>query len=286
MRKLDVTSGNTSTRVTRQMKIDGPRRAVFATAELLENIIINLSPKQIFAVQRVSRQFHDLVRTSAKAQEKMFLQIPSVPLKTWQLRNSHYVLLTERLKDVSALGLEPDYTDDLMDLSIQNFRPAQLGPMLCKRGSSASSAIRNQYGSGETVSFDFDNTHLDSLASSSCSGLQISNPACISADMHLMWRFSGKARSRFYCSFWRRIGDRRGLTMSNLLNNAMAQKGDIAVRDIEAGHRTKSDVVPIEEIKAFEERCGCKAILDTRESWVTLRGIVIPSEEEWESVHG
>lgn len=54
---------------------DEPRKAVFATAELPEHIVMPPPIKDICKLQRVCWQFRDLVRTSVKVQEKLFVRL-------------------------------------------------------------------------------------------------------------------------------------------------------------------------------------------------------------------
>ncbi|KAK3639671.1 hypothetical protein LTR22_017344 [Elasticomyces elasticus] len=65
-------------RITRAMKVDVTLQAVFNTAELLESIILHLSVKQVFGVQRVCTQFRDTVATSILLQKKLFLRTSRV----------------------------------------------------------------------------------------------------------------------------------------------------------------------------------------------------------------
>ncbi|KAK5739294.1 hypothetical protein LTR17_005400 [Elasticomyces elasticus] len=55
---------------------DGPRNAVFATAELLEQILMLVPPITVFGVQRVCRQFRDILTTSAALQGRVWLRAP------------------------------------------------------------------------------------------------------------------------------------------------------------------------------------------------------------------
>ena len=57
------------------MTTDAARRAVFDTAELLEQIVLELPLATIFTSQRVCHQFQDIVTTSSKIQEKLFFRI-------------------------------------------------------------------------------------------------------------------------------------------------------------------------------------------------------------------
>ncbi|KAK5706098.1 hypothetical protein LTR97_001084 [Elasticomyces elasticus] len=65
-------------RITRAMKVEGTLQAVFNTAELLESILLHLSPKQVFGIQRVCKQFRAIVATSILLQQKLFLRTSRV----------------------------------------------------------------------------------------------------------------------------------------------------------------------------------------------------------------
>jgi hypothetical protein len=74
------------------MTTDGPRQAVFKTAELLENILLHLPAMNIFGVQRVSRQFRDIVATSIAIRQKLFLKSSGERRQTWIARSSEWPL--------------------------------------------------------------------------------------------------------------------------------------------------------------------------------------------------
>lgn len=69
------------------MKIDGPRQAVFQTAELLEMILLNLTVVNIFGVQRVCRQFRDAVASSTAIQQKLFLKPSDAEQQSWVVKS-------------------------------------------------------------------------------------------------------------------------------------------------------------------------------------------------------
>lgn len=75
-------------RITRSMKTDGPRQAVFNTAELLEAILLEIPMKQLFPIRRVSKQFRDTVNTSIKLQEEMFIRPRKAEKEFWMLRTT------------------------------------------------------------------------------------------------------------------------------------------------------------------------------------------------------
>ncbi|TKA31264.1 hypothetical protein B0A54_15319 [Friedmanniomyces endolithicus] len=53
---------------------DGSRKAVFMTAELLEDILMHLPLKELSVAQGACRRFREVVTTSAKLQQKLFLR--------------------------------------------------------------------------------------------------------------------------------------------------------------------------------------------------------------------
>ena len=59
-----------------------PCQGVLGTTELLEHIISFLPMKKIFTVQRVSKQWRDVVTTSPSIEEKMFLRLKTTPKET------------------------------------------------------------------------------------------------------------------------------------------------------------------------------------------------------------
>ncbi|KAI2629476.1 hypothetical protein GGS21DRAFT_526363 [Xylaria nigripes] len=62
------------------------RDSVLLTAELLEEILLHLDMRSLFIVQRVSRQWRDLIATSPKIQRALFLR-PAVPSSDPPIRN-------------------------------------------------------------------------------------------------------------------------------------------------------------------------------------------------------
>ncbi|KAK5695468.1 hypothetical protein LTR97_008976 [Elasticomyces elasticus] len=77
-KQTSATAASTEKRVTRAMTTDAPRRAVFATVELLENILMHTPIKAVFTAQRVCRQFRDIVSDSLQLQQKLFLRLPTL----------------------------------------------------------------------------------------------------------------------------------------------------------------------------------------------------------------
>lgn len=67
------------------MVVDGPHQAVFATTELLENILSLLPPKALFGCLRVSKKFRDVITASIILQRKMGLRASGRERQTWAI---------------------------------------------------------------------------------------------------------------------------------------------------------------------------------------------------------
>lgn len=57
------------------MTIDAPRQAALNTTEILENIISYLPNRTVLGVQRVCRQWRDVIAGSPTIQDKLFLRL-------------------------------------------------------------------------------------------------------------------------------------------------------------------------------------------------------------------
>ena len=132
----------TTRRITRGMTTDAARRAVFETAELLENIIMQLPPRKIFVIQRVCKQFRDIVATSVKLQQRLFLRSDGTEAQEWrvaakddaELPNSDWLRTYRFVKSTYIAGAGEN-------LGVA-FKPVRLGHALevkeLKHGDSAS----------------------------------------------------------------------------------------------------------------------------------------------------
>jgi hypothetical protein len=105
------------------MTTDASRKAVFNTSELLEQIILCLPVKNIFGIQRVCKQFRDVIAGSPKIQEKMFLRLRNdVPKEAWVLETSVSTLV--------PWGEEPYLRKVDVNTGKRHYRPVALNPLL------------------------------------------------------------------------------------------------------------------------------------------------------------
>lgn len=105
------------------MTTDASRKAVFNTSELLEQVILCLPMKKIFGIQRVSRQFRDVIAASPKIQEKMWLRLRNdFPKEQWVLETS--------------IGTQAPWAEEVrfrkvaVDTEDRSWRPTTLNPLL------------------------------------------------------------------------------------------------------------------------------------------------------------
>ena len=64
---------------------------MFSIPELLEEILLYLSLKQLFAIQRINKHFHDIIATSDRLKRKMFLIYHTVALATSRPRTEELI---------------------------------------------------------------------------------------------------------------------------------------------------------------------------------------------------
>lgn len=68
------------------MTTDGPRKAVFATTELLEHMLSPLPPRTLFGCLRTSRKFRDVITNSIDLQRKMGLRDAGTERQLWAVK--------------------------------------------------------------------------------------------------------------------------------------------------------------------------------------------------------
>jgi hypothetical protein len=88
--------------------------------------IITYAYPSVFRVQRVSRQFRDLVATSAAIQQKLFLRSSGGERRTWVLRSSQAVGAFNWIVPCDA---EFIVCTDLAGVEEKEWTPARLNPL-------------------------------------------------------------------------------------------------------------------------------------------------------------
>ena len=260
----------------------------------------------ISRVQRVCRQFHDLIGTSTVIQQKLFLKLSGGERQTWIARSS---LADGRF----AWAVPPDLhfesdsesRRDVESRKDQIWVPARLNPMhvlpdkLCiesrltvlamfrlpileSRFNHTAGAAKRVWGTGgETVCLSFE---LRPEAAGSWRNTFLTDPPTRSAWVHLAVHAGNTTKKLGDKSFnVKRSDDENGLTLGAIIDAAFTDKGGGILR---TGSRceTLQDVTLDDLIQKLGVTGRKPAKCDSYYTTICLEGIVIPSEEEWASV--
>ena len=135
----------TTRHINRPMTTEKARRAAMDTTEVLEHILSFLPQRTLFVVQRVSRQWKDLIARSSPIQEKMFLRFRTKRPEIWMLMNPKprpselwrtnpiEGFLDRKFKTVSASEVEPQDWESPSPWTQHLFTPLTLNPLLFRR---------------------------------------------------------------------------------------------------------------------------------------------------------
>jgi hypothetical protein len=137
-----------------------PRRAALDIPEILENVLRFLQFKTVFGVQRVCRQWKDLIASSPAIQEKLFLRLRNDTSETWMSMNSKSVPCNIReLPRDSELNFRMVNTVEVESGSWRHtapgvkhlFKPVALNPLLSR---TSTSVFELERGGGHTFKVD------------------------------------------------------------------------------------------------------------------------------------
>ena len=264
------------------MTVDGPRQAVFNTAELLEQILLDLPFKNIFSSQRVSRQFRDCIISSGTIQQKLFLQPSKTPRTMWKLCPTLCDGNQRRRWEIpdNAHWSICDATETLSATEeTRSVVPARLNPLLSLLFQYETSVTRHwDVASGERVRLNLD---LSIRGNPSRQQTYFSDPPCQSVTVDMDWRLGKQSKVTGYRHY--ELYDPDGVTLCAAVKALLSEKDTIsfdAARSWNIAKETTLDTV----LKDLGESRSRKAVLTGRRSYFQLKGIVVPTEEEWTSV--
>lgn len=122
-RKSKRVKSNAPVRVTtRSMSLSATRYAVFCTTELLDDILLQLTMKDLLFAQRVCRRWRDVIQQSKPLQKALFF-LPSDPDVHWKLVGTQDG--TQKLARASKNEFNGQPSPDLFGTGILN-------PLLCR----------------------------------------------------------------------------------------------------------------------------------------------------------
>ncbi|KXT08209.1 hypothetical protein AC579_8688 [Pseudocercospora musae] len=237
------------------MHLNNARQAVLQTAELLEEIFLYLPVIDLWRAQRVSKQFLGLTKTSPKIKSAMLLTPDSgLPRPCWKPCLNRDSSTWETV--VSSHAEQSSWTSGWPE---KKRTPAQLAPMLKLRKDQmmrpddlahrTNSAWRLQYWADEQCPIDTE---------------------------------TPRKRVRSVSGYCKRQND-AGIQVGEMLRSPLNLAAGMEWWD-DGRYFRKADVVPSQIIGKVEEKFRCKAELDTERSWFILNGMVVPRQEEWQTV--
>lgn len=260
-------------RVTRLMKVDGPRKAVFATAELLEKILLHLQPMNVIGAQRTCRQFRDIIQTSKKLQEYTFSRPPTYTtlcgIKTTRTLG---VPSDEMIGRITATTKASDYR-----AIVAAVESHPLIVPLC----AISSWIWYEETPVTTVILKFPKGSRPQGVESWRS-MYITCPPVKEVKFSFDWSM---ARDRFAVSGERTIASESGVTLGDLLETVLngsmndIKRGFSSGRSHDNGFTSKHTKI-IDLIESAEQEYACKVHLANFNT-IALRDVIIPKANEW-----
>ncbi|SMQ47272.1 unnamed protein product [Zymoseptoria tritici ST99CH_3D7] len=275
---------------TRSVTAD-PGRTCFLTAELLENILVRLSPQEIFLSQRVSRQFRDLVRTSGLIKEKLFICVKGNKDLVWEVDHGADPALRAAHPGAEIDGSRLPQQSHLFR-NMWRVMPVRLNPSLglsslhFPRGTST--ARRLQYNPAEQVEITSSAIRKRLVTDTGGESWQLqylSDPPCKVASMR--WYWSSKVGSRKIATgrLVRDVQNDDGLTFYDLWRAIWVQK-----EDNEYWTGSRHQFVQQASFRQVWEKLkaegGFKAleVFEGEQMEISLGGVVVPTEDEWKAV--
>ena len=281
-------------------RVQAARQAVFNTVELLENILVYLPFRSIIASQSVCKQFQEIVVKSKAIHRKLFLIVDEKP------QNWRRVQVRPEPDGYEFRKLEPDApTPSFGRFPIsqmyfmrafkapKNLTPVRLNPLLKQDrfrqngdgflpDHSGNSAYRTLMEPKETCNL-VHNMHRQSDNEALWRKMYLCDPPCTSAETRFTFEVQREPRRSATVKF--EISDSNGITFGSLFDQAMRAKIlDKDGKKCAGDHGIAEHYV--KELERLHERPAYIKCSDsfTYGTFITLNGVVIPTEDEWRAV--
>jgi len=278
-----------NTRVTRACsarRAEKSAKAVFNTTELLEQILLNLPAKNVFAVQRVNTFFRDVIRGSISIRRALFLE-PLSEQTIWKLQYidgrdfDSYKDYVWNVGDVTFVPCQ-SADDDGAARQTKNTTyatPVRLNPLLKDTTGYEESLdlLADPSWSGNSAIFSL--AFKMSLAGvPSWRDTYITAPPCKTATFRLVWRHGQYEGGKFVF-----VEDAAGLTLGTLVDNVLKQvqpkihfdktgavRGTLSERDCS-----------LETLFANLTAQHGGEPLARPDTDITCKGLAVPGDEDW-----
>ncbi|KAF2208089.1 hypothetical protein CERZMDRAFT_101786 [Cercospora zeae-maydis SCOH1-5] len=294
-------SPTTSPRVTRLMKVNAPRQAVLNTAELLENIILQLPVRSIYSAYRVCTQWKALVDTSKEVKKKLFL-IPTAKEQVWEIeRCGGRVTISPAPENMALSERQPGHCA-LRTKSPSLLQPVKLHPLLSFAHSDLPMIERISTGGLEKATTELgrkarmlgasSNVPLSSSPAAKTRSLvldaAITDPPCKLAKVAQTWsakrkQVKGKRAQIRYGRIDFIVRSDTGITFRDIIAS-LHQRGECDVwSGYELQHKLDNDWTLEELNDRYEERDYEKLKVDPKVE-LELPTNVVPDEAEWQEM--
>jgi hypothetical protein len=261
------------------MTTNASRKAVFETNELLEQIILCLPMKTIFGIQRVCRQFRDVIAASPKIQEKMFLRLRNiVPKEAWTLETS--------IATQAPWAEEARFRKADENTKGRLWRPAVLNPLFeltpIEEHLSSADRINSVTRRTETVEMLLSSSHFGDHPS--FLKTFITDPPCYGASAEIVADFLLDPAKEDDVVVGTVSGNNVVIPRALTVGDVVRARTSVDLRWDESGLGDASYTDA-----QLEEVIGCIAPIDTGINSIPiltlqLWNLVIPTEEEWRAV--
>ncbi|RMY67170.1 hypothetical protein D0864_11647 [Hortaea werneckii] len=273
-RQAHATETPTTRRITRGMTTDAARRAVFETAELLENVMMQLPPRKIFVIQRVCKQFRDVVATSVKLQQRLFLRADGFEAPEWRVAakdhpdfsNSDWRRTCRFVKSTDILE-----TDEHVGAWC---KPVRLCPtMECEELRSEVGISRAYFEAGQRVTF---RSGLDLFGECSLTKTYLTQPPTQRAILELDFHMSSDSLRRYTGNV--DVSTVDGLKVADLLH-AIRFSESWTIYET-ATPEERFSTVSLQDFTG-DDNFFNKIKVAVESVALLLRDCIVPTEEEW-----
>jgi hypothetical protein len=266
--------------------------AVLNTTELLENILIYVPFRTLITSQRVCSLWRDTVNQSTQIKQKLFL-LPQPIVDRWAIVGTtstdlHFTRITPTTILPHPLTISNFWSQE--SISPQTLYPVRLNPLLVERRFHP--AVRN--GPSDRVAYQafFSGCFFVGLAQDlqrnysapSWRNMYLCDPPCTKLEACITFESSKAPVHSLTVSFDLEAPD--GITFGLLLDRAV--EADMTSRDGKKCSKGSYGYSPanqyLEQLEALHQRPAYVQSDNRLETELRLKGVVAPSEEQWEAV--
>ena len=248
------------------MIVDAPRKAVFNTTELLENILLQLPARTLFAMQRVSRQFCEAIHKSSGVQSLM--------LAKPKAQDDTQVFMVGPTRDRRLIRRIPQNTvsTDFVDPKVLD---GAVSILPLQEPINATAAQRTWYGCPIKLE---SRTNLDILRPVSWQDLYLADVVCKEAKIEFSWQIVSAERTSGRVNGEYRTEVSAGWTVGKLVDAALDQKRETFYYFVNGELRTEENNTVRGLMQRLENTGGRKVRVN--ELRIRNKDVILLSDQE------